>query len=412
VRRVGLLGARKVAAILVPPLAALVTACSAAPVSSTSTQPAAHPLTVAQARQCAVSKPATWMGCLVAADPSFGRRQLTAIAIPGSHDSGTFDLDESTFDEASSSDCTSYNPVFASVPALVDRWSTTQDLDYPAQLDAGIRYLDVRVAYSGSAARGWRIVHTLFSTDPLAADMASIAAWARAHPSEVVIVDFQHVCYDNDPDAAADDQLWSELAPLSPVAYDPAAGSPVGVATIDDVIHQGGGAHNVVVLVPAGVLRPSDLLGRYGVHATFTVAPGSPGSPRPPSPTVVEEYAWPSSVGPVSVAGESAAEAQLAAYPASITPELGTLEGRGFYQSQLIYSVSGANEVQVLSSFGGLITPSGAAKAHPAWEAGLWQAAPARNAIVAGWGRRLNVVVTDEAEHGGFVVAVVEQNAA
>jgi hypothetical protein len=346
------------------------------------------------------------MGCLVAADAGFGKMELTEVALPGTHDSGTFDLDTSLIDEQSGSGCTSYSPVYGSVRSLVQRWSQTQDLDYPQQLDAGVRYVDVRVAYTGSAATGWRIVHTLFSRDSLSADMASIAAWATAHPSEVVVVDFQHVCYDNSPGPAADQQLWAELAPLAPVAYDPSTGPRVPVATLDDIVGQ---RRNVVVVLPSSVLQPAELAARYGVQATFTVTPGSPAPAGAPAPTMPEEYAWPSAVGPTAVAGETAADRALAAYPGSITPALGSLAGDGLYQSQLIYSLGSSNEVAALTTFGGLITAEGG---MPAWEQGLWTGPDDRDRIVAGWGHRLNVVVTDHVEVGGFVAAVVEQNAA
>ena len=374
------------------------------------------------ARTCAVSHPERWMGCITSKDPGFASTPLSGVAIPGAHDSGTFNLDETDFDTQSGSDCTSYTPLFSSVPALVKQWSEAQNIDYTRQLDDGVRYFDVRVAYTGNEQQGWRIVHTQFSNDPLQSDMASIATWAKAHPTEVVIVDVQHLCYDNAPSAADDVDLWSDFSPLARVSFDPSPNQSVATATLRDITGQRGGGHNVVVMLPSSVLEPAALLHTFHVHATFVTTPGAAVAPGTPSPSVPEAYAWASAVSPTAASGYDSANEALEAFPTTYSPPLGSLQGQGLYQSQLIYSLNGSNigaDLSEFQTFGGLIptdksprADGATTKSLPAWELGLWTASFNRNDVLAQWGHRLNVVVSDGVQYGGYVPAVVAQNAA
>jgi hypothetical protein len=375
--------------------------------------------TVSVARSCATSQPATWMGCIVSRDPGFAGIPLSEIAIPGAHDSGTFNLDASNFDTQSGSSCTSYTPLFTKVAALVKRWSEAQNIDFTSQLDDGVRYLDFRLAYTGNAEQGWRIVHTQFSNDPLRKDLSSIAAWAKAHPTEVVIVDVQHLCYDNSPSTAEDLDLWSDFSVLAPVIFDPGTRS-VADSTLRDITREEG--HNVVLMLPSYVLQPGVLLTVDHVPATFVTIPGASSTPGGPVPSVPEAYAWPSAVSPSSSSGYDIANHELESFPTTYSPPIGALRQKGLYQSQLIYSLNGSNlsaDVSRFTRFSGLIpsspapgTVGGSATSPRPWEIGLWSAGFDRNDVLAEWGSRLNVVVSDGVEYGGYVPAVVEQNAA
>ncbi|HEV2360558.1 MAG TPA: hypothetical protein VGS21_02540 [Acidimicrobiales bacterium] len=378
---------------------------------------------LAAATRCADLHPSTWMGCIAHHDHAFAGTLLSAMALPGSHDAGTFDLDPTYFDKQSGSDCTSYTPLFAHVPAVVKRWSQTQNLDFTGQLDTGVRYLDFRIAFTGTEKGGWRLVHTQFSRDALVGDVAEIAAWAEAHPSEAVVIDVQHLCYDNAPTPADDAALWADFAPLAPVSFDATSAlTPANVA-LGQLTGTRGRAHNVVLVLPDySVDAPA--LAAYGVHATFSYPPGSPPGPGGLSPAIPEEYAWPSSVTPTARDQYSSANEALAQYPQSISPVLGSLQGSGIYQSQLIYSEDGSNINQLIylvEHFSGLIPDTapgrgprqaGSAPALHAWEAGMWSAEFNRNAAIAAWGSKLNVVVSDGVEYGGYVPAVVGANAA
>lgn len=397
---------------------------SAAATPSPAASPHGGPVrpSLAVASGCATSHPGRWMGCITDQDPGFANTPLSEVAIPGAHDSGTFDLDETDFDTQSGSDCTSYSPVFASDPGLVKQWSEAQNIDYTRQLDDGVRYFDVRVAFTGNTQQGWRIVHTQFSNDPLQSDLASIASWAKRHPTEVVIVDVQHLCYDNSPTAADDAELWSEFSPLAPVTFSPTKHRSAATATLADITQQKGGGHNVVLMLPSSVLLPQVLTRTDHVHATFVTTPGAPVPPGTPTPYLPEAYAWASSVAPTSASDYDSANEALAAFPGTFSPPLGSLQGKGLYQSQLIYSLNGSNigaDLTMFETFGGLIPVRGSrrsippsSKILPAWELGLWTASFNRNDVLASWGHQLNVVVSDGVQYGGYVPAVVEQNAA
>lgn len=359
------------------------------------------------------------MGCIVSEDPGFAGTQLSRMAIPGAHDSGTFDLDATDFDTQSGSSCTSYIPLFKSVPTLVKRWSEAQNIDFTDQLDDGVRYFDFRIAFTGNARQGWRIVHTQFSNDPLTDDLSSIASWAKAHPTEVVIIDVQHLCYDNSPTPAEDRELWSEFSILAPVTFDP-AGTTVAESTLHDITSQGGGGHNVVLMLPSSVLQPDVLLSVDHVHATFVTTPGATSAAGSPTPSVPEAYAWASTVAPASPADYGSANHELEAFPTTFSPPLGSLQGTGLYQAQLIYSLSGSDvnaDAAMFAAFSGLIptspdpVPAAAPGSHQPWEIGLWSSTFDRNDVLAQWGRLLNVVVSDGVEYGSYVAAVVEQNA-
>jgi hypothetical protein len=413
-------GLRRWAGVLLMAVALAATACASTsapksggknPASGQAVRP-----TLAVARSCATGHPSTWMACISNHDPGFANMALSAAAIPGAHDSGTFNLDQTNFDTQDGSNCTSYLPIYASVPATIKAWGQTQTLNFTAQLNAGVRYFDFRIAYTGNAAQGWRIVHTLFSNDPLISDVQAIATWAAAHRSEVVVIDVQHLCYDNSPSLANEQALWAELLPLASVTYDPMAGPPVATATLGGITHQSGGGHNVLLMLPAYSRQTSVLLNVDHVHATFVTDPNAPhpsaGSPSVTGKSVPEAYAWASKVSPTSPAEYAAANHALAAFPSTFAPPLGSLKGSGLYQAQLIYSLSGSDiaaDLSAFTHFSGLIPAPTETKS--AWEVGLWSSSFNRNSVLAQWGHRLNVVVSDGVQNGGYIPAVVEQNA-
>jgi hypothetical protein len=359
------------------------------------------------------------MGCITSKDPGFANMKLSEIAIPGAHDSGTFNLDATDFDKQSGSSCTSYIPLFSKVSALVKRWSEAQNIDFTRQLDDGVRYFDFRLAFMGSRQQGWRIVHAQFSNDALTQDLSAISSWAQAHPSEVVIIDVQHLCYDNSPNSADDRALWSDFSVLAPVLFHPDAGSSVAASTLRDITGQRGGGHNVLLMLPSSVREPDVLSTVDHVDATFVTTPGAAAPPGTPTPTMPEAYAWASTVSPASPTAYDAANHALETFPTTYAPDLGSLQGSGLYQSQIIYSLSSSNvsaDATMFASFSGLIpaspeTPRNGSGSQP-WEIGLWSSSFDRNDVIADWGHRLNVVVTDGVEYGGYVPAVVEQNAA
>ena len=76
-------------------------------------------------------------------------KNITQIAIPGSHDCGTYSLDKSLPvgpDEADILQTLGNNPILGPtlVKPIMYRWSTTQHSAIADQLISGIRYFDIR----------------------------------------------------------------------------------------------------------------------------------------------------------------------------------------------------------------------------------------------------------------------------
>ncbi len=380
---------------------------------------------LAMVEACVAKHPASWMGCLVGADPSFGRFPISALALPGSRNAGTYNLDPESFDTAAGSSCTSFTARDATLGPEFVRWSETQDETITEQLDQGIRFVELQVAYNGdgSATKGWRVVQSLYSDFPLYDYLDQVAIWAASHPSEAVVVDLSRVCYDNGARGSLANGLWTDFSTpsdiatsrvtMARVAFDPAtAGSSVANATIDEIARKG---HNVVVLVPGNVVDLGQLETRYKVHPVVvgTAHNGAASG----SPTKLEVESADAQVAPVAVSAFASADAELRSFPLSTTPAFGSLVGKGLYVTQLAYSVTNSTRTLLFRRFGGLITSASVAlsKHHAvqlaAWEAGLWGANTPRNQILAAWGHRANIVLADGVEYGGYVTAVVALNA-
>ena len=371
------------------------------------------------------------MGCLVKADPAFGRLSISGLAIPGSANAGTFNLDPDNFDTQAGSACTEYVPQDASLGGTtLERWFETQNDSITEQLDLGVRFLDLQVAYNGDgrATQGWRVVQSEYSELPLYDYLDQVAAWAKSHPSELVVVDLRHVCFDNQPDPAIDEGLFASFATPSDVgggtttmaqaAYDPSSSSrSLATETIDQVVRQRGGGHNVVVLLPGGLKGSAVLSSKYHVQAVFTRDAGSSEAASKALPVELADV----EVTPTATAMFAAANSQLASYPLTTTPKMGSLVGRGLYEADLAYNFDPSDQSTLLAGFGGLIQPytpsntTGGPVTLPAWEAGLWNpTAPGALSfaqILAGWGHRVNVVLANGVEDAGYIPAVIGLNA-
>lgn len=118
---------------------------------------------------------------------------LNKLVLPGSHDSGTFAI---TAHSAYANDEPSLNKL-SGLPSwlggdlatkIISLWARTQVADWTTQLEAGARYLDIRVCNMGSELM---ICHGLQAGKVY--DMIdAVAAFHRAHPGEIIIVDFNH----------------------------------------------------------------------------------------------------------------------------------------------------------------------------------------------------------------------------
>ena len=125
---------------------------------------------------------ASWMQGV---NPSLQIRQLD---LPGTHDSGTSDI------EARSPVTPDASPAIARAaeiaPGLIAGWSRAQSVDVAGQLQRGIRYLDLRLC-------GGSDVDTIVTCHAMAGQsftdvVGQVKAFVSAHPTELVIMDMNH----------------------------------------------------------------------------------------------------------------------------------------------------------------------------------------------------------------------------
>jgi len=121
-------------------------------------------------------------------------KNITQIAIPGSHDCGTYSLDKSLPvgpDEADILQTLGNNPILGPtlVKPIMYRWSTTQHSAIADQLISGIRYFDIRI---GKLEDKYRLLHGLYGAE-LFSILDDMNSFLDNHASEIVILDFQHM---------------------------------------------------------------------------------------------------------------------------------------------------------------------------------------------------------------------------
>jgi hypothetical protein len=146
---------------------------------------------------------AEWMGCTA---PAIQNLTLLDLALPGTHDTLTYDLSETFSDNAND-----LPPAlaallhdlhdFAGIGEAVRRQAATQQANITQQLDAGIRFIDLRVTFSAAPdspspaadaretpTSAWYGLHMLQTHRPVLEYLGHIKAWVAAHPTEVVVV--------------------------------------------------------------------------------------------------------------------------------------------------------------------------------------------------------------------------------
>ncbi|KAM5221155.1 PI-PLC X domain-containing protein 1 [Ctenodactylus gundi] len=128
------------------------------------------------------------MGAL---SPRLWDAPLHHLSIPGSHDTMTYCLNRKSPISRRESRLLRLLSVVAPCVTrpVVLRWSVTQVLDVTEQLEAGVRYLDLRVAHMpGGTERNLHFVHMVYTTALVEDTLTEIAAWLERHPREVVIL--------------------------------------------------------------------------------------------------------------------------------------------------------------------------------------------------------------------------------
>ena len=85
---------------------------------------------------CATVEPRSWMSDMTRADSRFGKLSIEDLVLPGSHDTLSYEL---------SDELTELPVTPPAVGSLVRSFAVTQTINITQQLDAGIRFVDLRV---------------------------------------------------------------------------------------------------------------------------------------------------------------------------------------------------------------------------------------------------------------------------
>ncbi|XP_039101223.1 PI-PLC X domain-containing protein 1 [Hyaena hyaena] len=131
---------------------------------------------------------ADWMSAL---HPLLWDMPLHHLSIPGSHDTMTYCLSKkSPISQNESRLLQLLGKVLPCITRpMVLKWSTTQVLGVTEQLDAGVRYLDLRVAHVlGGSEKNLHFVHMVYTTALVEDTLTEISEWLESHPREVVIL--------------------------------------------------------------------------------------------------------------------------------------------------------------------------------------------------------------------------------
>ena len=183
-------------------------------------------------------------------DGVIGSRPLDSIAMPGSHDAGSWSIQDG-------SGVCSYgdnSTVSEDFPAVAASMSRTQSGSIVDQLNAGSRYLDLRLCDEDGL---WHAYHggpsgdLFFDADGQTGEADGIAAWIAAHPREVVVIQLTTAAAP--AEAAADDaEAVNRLAQL--IGTDALASTPqlTPQSTYDDYM---AAARHVVLIDNAATVQ-------------------------------------------------------------------------------------------------------------------------------------------------------------
>jgi hypothetical protein len=126
--------------------------------------------------------------------PQIKNRALTEIFIPGSHDSATYNLEYTIAKGQGFSTGLNVISGRAGIGHMLKQWAQAQEESVLAQLEGGIRYLDLRVIYRDSEKQFYT-VHGLYG--PSLSDILSqITQFIKQNPKEIVIIqvgDLRHM---------------------------------------------------------------------------------------------------------------------------------------------------------------------------------------------------------------------------
>lgn len=121
---------------------------------------------------------------------------ITQLAIPGSHDSGSYYLDLDTPVAPGESNIVKLCGRFKCGKEIIRRWSLTQKSTITDQLNKGIRYFDMRVGYLKDK-NDFFFVHGIYGY-PISKLLGEMATFLKKNPKEILIIDFNHFYSFND----------------------------------------------------------------------------------------------------------------------------------------------------------------------------------------------------------------------
>ena len=129
---------------------------------------------------------------------------LNQLAIPGTHNSFTFQLDEAgNVAPGAPNFVQNLVGLFGLLAKkIVSNWSRTQSLGVEAQLKAGVRYFDIRVSSRPGSMEPY-VVHGLYGPT-VDSCLDTLSAFLEEHTHEIVFLDFNHFY---EMDNAAHDRL-------------------------------------------------------------------------------------------------------------------------------------------------------------------------------------------------------------
>lgn len=142
-----------------------------------------------------------WMSALMKIS-TFSSTPLSALSIPGTHDSLSYDLSLTLAHDAVD-DHDRLSKILRELSILrrpneveefIRLQAQSQKLDIVQQLDNGIRFIDFRITYeskeTGQSKADWYSLHSVLSTCPAAVYLKEVRDWMEEHPQEVVVVWF------------------------------------------------------------------------------------------------------------------------------------------------------------------------------------------------------------------------------
>lgn len=120
---------------------------------------------------------------------------LYNLAIPGSHDTMSFCLDmNSPIDESMSGILKVVDRIIPCITRpMIFKWSRTQEDSIVAQLEAGIRYFDLRIARKkNDTSNNLYFVHGVYTFVTVQKALEDFAQWLETYPKEAVILSCSH----------------------------------------------------------------------------------------------------------------------------------------------------------------------------------------------------------------------------